>query len=384
MKIVFRADASLLMGSGHVMRCLTLADALRSRGAYCHFLTRVQPGNLIDVISQRGYKVSGLIAQDREPKKANKIKNAAVLELKSNLEYKPDDLAWFDDSWQNDAQETASLLARVQPDWLVVDHYGLDQLWEKSLAAHYRYLLVIDDLADRHHSCDLLLDQNLGRQSKDYASLVPNNCQVISGPEYALLRPEFAEARLYSLKRRKDQNVLRQLLISMGGVDLLNVTGLILQALKTCALPRECHITVVLGLTAPWLEEVKQLAEQMPWPTKVLVNVNDMAYHMAISDLAIGAAGSTSWERCCLGLPTLIIVLADNQQSIAASLERNGISITLCSYKDEHFTLNLKNTVEDLANNNVALMSLSQAAASVTNGCGANMLAEIMLGNKFH
>jgi UDP-2,4-diacetamido-2,4,6-trideoxy-beta-L-altropyranose hydrolase len=274
----------------------------------------------MEVIRQRGYIVNCLEAPLQQAKAAINTIARKVQDAKKN---KPNELAhaaWLGNTWQADAQESSTALASLKPDWLVVDHYALDQCWEDALAAHYQQLMVIDDLADRPHLCDILLDQNLGRQPQDYAGLVPAHCQVFTGPESALLRPEFTALRTYSLQRRQAQPALRQLLISMGGVDQDNATGQVLQALKTCALPTDCRITVVMGLTAPWLQNVQSLAAQMPWPTEVVVNVNNMAQRMADSDLAIGAAGSTSWERCCVGLPTLIVVLADNQQLGAQAL----------------------------------------------------------------
>ncbi|NMM06001.1 UDP-2,4-diacetamido-2,4,6-trideoxy-beta-L-altropyranose hydrolase [Polaromonas sp.] len=375
MKIAFRADASLQMGSGHVMRCLTLADALRAQGAQCHFISRAHPGHLLEAIRQRGYKANSLVAPVQQAQEA--IKNIA--KKVPDLQQKPTHAAWLGSTWQTDAQETGDILARLQPDWLVVDHYALDQRWEEALAPHYRKLLVIDDLADRPHRCDLLLDQNLGRQPEHYVQWMPAHCQVLTGPHYALLRPEFAALRPYSLQRRKAQPALRQLLITMGGVDQPNATGQVLQALKTCALPAECHITVVMGLTAPWLQNVRELAAQMPWPTEVVVNVNDMARRMADSDLAIGAAGSTSWERCCLGLPTLMVVLADNQRDIATALEHACAAITLDIHKDAQFATELKNAIVNLVSNEIALMNLSHAASNVTTGCGTNLVADQML-----
>jgi UDP-2,4-diacetamido-2,4,6-trideoxy-beta-L-altropyranose hydrolase len=316
LRVAFRTDASLQMGSGHVMRCLTLADALRANGAQCHFISRVHPGHLLATIQQRGFKAFSLKTHVEHAQTAIKyISNETPYPQQV-----PAHAAWLGSTWQTDAADTAAILADLQPDWLVVDHYALDQRWEQALAPHYRKLLVIDDLADRAHHCDLLLDQNLGRQPADYAPWVPAHCRVLTGPHYALLRPEFAALRPYSLQRRQAQPALRQLLLTMGGVDQPNATGQVLQALKTCALPADCRITVVMGLTAPWLQNVQELAAQMPWPTDVVVNVSDMAQRMADSDLAIGAAGSTSWERCCLGLPTLIMVLADNQQAGAQAL----------------------------------------------------------------
>jgi UDP-2,4-diacetamido-2,4,6-trideoxy-beta-L-altropyranose hydrolase len=321
LQIAFRTEASLQMGSGHVMRCLTLADALKAQGAQCHFISRAHPGDLMEVIRQRGYIANSLVAPVQQAQAAIKNSAVTVQESQQNQQHEPPYAAWLGNTWQTDAQETAAVLASLQPDWLVVDHYALDQRWEEALAAHYRQLLVIDDLADRPHRCNLLLDQNLGRQPQDYAGLVPTHCQVLTGPHYALLRPEFSALRSYSLQRRQAQSALRQLLITMGGIDQPNATGQVLQALKACALPQACRISVVMGLTAPWLQNVRELAAQMPWPTEVVVNVNDMAQRMADSDLAIGAAGSTSWERCCLGLPTLMAVLAENQEPGAQAME---------------------------------------------------------------
>ena len=376
MKIAFRTDASLQMGSGHVMRCLTLADALKAQGADCHFISRAHSGHLLEVIRQRGYKVNSLVAHAQYTQAA--IKN--IVKKASSPQQEPAHAAWLGSTWQTDAQETAAILASLQPDWLVVDHYALDQRWEETLAPHYRKLLVIDDLADRPHRCDLLLNQNLGSQPEHYAQLVPARCRVLTSPHYALLRPEFAAMRPYSLQRRQAQPALRQLLITMGGVDQPNATGKVLQALKTCALPANCRITVVMGLTAPWLQNVRELAAQMPRPTEVVVNVHDMAQRMADSDLAIGAAGSTSWERCCLGLPTLMVVLADNQRVIAIGLERAGAAIVLDQHNIDKFVGDLKNAITKLMSNEISLINLSRAASNVTNGSGTNLVADQMLG----
>jgi UDP-2,4-diacetamido-2,4,6-trideoxy-beta-L-altropyranose hydrolase len=382
LRIAFRTDASLQIGSGHVMRCLTLADALKAQGGQCQFISREHPGHLMEVIRQRGYIVDSLVAPVQKAQAATKNSAVTVPESQQNQQHEPAHAAWLGNTWQTDAQETAAVLASLQPDWLVVDHYALDQRWEDALAAHYSQLLVIDDLADRPHRCNLLLDQNLERQPQDYAKLVPTHCQVLTGPCYALLRPEFAALRSYSLQRRQAQTTIGRLLITMGGVDQDNVTGRVLQVLKACALPADYHITVVMGLTAPWLQSVRELAAQMPWPTEVVVNANDMGQRMADSDLAIGAAGSTSWERCCLGLPTLMVVLADNQRGIAFGLEGVGAAIALDLNNGDQFAVMLKNAVVHLGNNKIALMALSQAATKVTNGCGTNLVAAQMLGKQ--
>lgn len=288
METVFRTDASHEIGTGHVMRCLTLADALRELGTHCRFICRDHPGNLLDLIGKRGYLVH--VLQDT---------TAQIIESEPAPGYR----GWLGVDWYVDAKQTVAALNDTPVDWLIVDHYALDARWEQMLRVHCKKLLVIDDLADRPHVCDVLLDQNLGRDAEDYDALVPGHCMRLLGPQNALLRPDFAALREYSLQRRQNL-MLKHILIAMGGVDQPNATGQVLEALKACPLPADCKITVVMGGKAPWIERVRAIAVTMPWPTEVCIDITDMARVMAESDLAIGAAGSTSWERCCLGLPT--------------------------------------------------------------------------------
>lgn len=375
LQIAFRTDASLQMGSGHVMRCLALADALRSQGAKCHFICREHPGHLMAIIRQRGYAVSNLAAPVQNTQATIKNSLTSPQDLQPDQLLQPCYAAWLGIDWQTDVHETAAVLASLQTDWLVVDHYALDQRWEVALAAHCHKLLVIDDLADRPHHCNLLLDQNLGREPQDYATLVPTHCQVLTGPQYALLRPEFAALRPYSLRRRQVQPTLRQLLITMGGVDQSNATLQVLQALKTCSLPAECCIAVVMGLTAPWMQSVREMSVQMPWPTEVVVNTNDMAQRMADSDLAIGAAGGTSWERCCLGLPTLMVVLAQNQQFGARALDAAHAARLLGTTSDIDAQLPL--AVRELGDFEYR-MSISRDASAITDGQGVEKILKTM------
>lgn len=374
MKVVFRADASLQMGSGHVMRCLTLADALKAQGAQCQFISRAHPGHLIDIVRQRGYMVNSLVASVNKAQAAIKNENIQPEESTEVLAH----TAWLGCDWQADAAQTADILEPLHPDWLVLDHYALDHRWESALLRHYKKLMVIDDLADRAHNCDLLLDQNLGRQPQDYAGLVPTSCQVLTGPHYALLRPEFAALREYSLKRRANSQdkQIKQLLITMGGVDQSNATGRVLQALKGCALSANCRVTVVMGLTAPWLQNVQQLAAQMPWPTDVMVNINDMAHRMADSDLAIGAAGSTSWERCCLGLPALMVVLANNQKEAAEHLQKSGAAnfLAFSDLADQ----DLHDLLQCFIDRPEKLSQMSACASAITDGLGVERMVAAM------
>jgi UDP-2,4-diacetamido-2,4,6-trideoxy-beta-L-altropyranose hydrolase len=282
--------------------------------------------------------------------------------------------AWLGTDWQTDAQQTSEALGNDIVDWLVVDHYALDHRWEQALRPHCQNLMVIDDLADRTHDCDVLLDQNLGRSIQDYGGLLKPHTATYVGPQYALLRPEFAQLRSQSLARRVEPK-LKHLLITMGGVDKDNVTCQVLKALTACHLPTDLRITVVMGPHAPCLAGVHQQAAQMPWPTQVLVGVNAMAQLMVDSDLCIGAAGGTSWERCCLGLPTLLLVLADNQLPGAQALEKAGAALVVGNARlvlqvfEKHMQTDA----------NVQLKSLALAAAAVSDGLGVQRIVDAML-----
>lgn len=353
------------------MRCLTLADSLKAQGVLCRFISRAHPGNLIELVRERGYEVFSLPARVVQAPAATEI----VARSSNRLYGEPTHSAWLGCTWQMDADETGSVLSHSKLDWLIVDHYALDHRWESALAPHYRQLLVIDDLADRHHCSDILLDQNLGRKEQDYADLVDGHCRLLVGPQYALLRPDFAELREYSLQRRRAEPSIRRLLISMGGVDQNNATGQVLQALKGSSLPKNCSITVIMGLTAPWLQSMYELAAEMPWTTEVLVNVKDMAMHMANSDVAIGAAGSSSWERCCLGLPTVMVVLAANQWTGAKALV-DAQAVFLIG-EEVDIAVRLPLAINALMQGK-QLQFMVEASTAVSDGRGVNRLMRLL------
>lgn len=368
MKIVFRADASLEMGTGHVMRCLTLANALYAEGNECHFICREHPGNLVEHIRKQGHTVHSL------PHLGNgKVSN------KNNEEPVLAHAAWLGASQKEDATASEEILALIKPKWLVVDHYALDYRWEQDLKQYYQSLLVIDDLADRKHSCNLLLDQTFGRNAEDYHPWVPPDCTLLCGSNYALLRPEFAQLRAYSLERRK-QPQLKRLLITMGGVDKDNATGLVLSALTHCDIPQDCQITVVMGTYAPWLKEIQAQAAQMPWFTEVCVNIGNMAQLMANADFCIGAAGSTSWERCTLGLPCILICLAENQKMVIEKLVYHGASVALELITLKKHRHDLLNKALILAQDN--LKTMIDSAAMITDGTGCSKLLRYLIEEK--
>ncbi|WP_417258097.1 UDP-2,4-diacetamido-2,4,6-trideoxy-beta-L-altropyranose hydrolase [Celeribacter sp.] len=359
MKVVFRADASVQMGTGHVMRCLTLAKGLRERGHDCRFVCRDLNGHLGERVVGDGFDLTLLPAP-----------SVAFTPAADD----PAHSAWAEVAWDVDAAQTRA--AAPDCDWLVVDHYAFDARWQKMALCAGAKLAVIDDLADRPHIADLLLDQNLGRLASDYDGLVPDGCIRLIGPRYALLRPEFARLRDESLARREGAH-LDHILISMGGVDKDDATSRILMALAESSLSDQCRITVVMGRNAPWLDNVRSLATTMINPTEVVVDVTDMAALMVQADLAIGAAGGTSWERCALGLPTLIAVLADNQMSAAAALASEGAAIEVGGPDSPEFSVRLSDALHQVQTS-TTLNALSQSAACIADGRGATRVVNAL------
>lgn len=369
MQVLIRTDASLKIGTGHVFRCLTLADSLKSKGVDCKFICREHEGNLINIIRDRGFSVESLSVSST---KLIQKGCANTLHGSSNYDH------WLGVAQEEDASQCINVLGDQKFDWIIVDHYGIGQEWESVMRAITNKIFVIDDLADRKHDCDLLLDQNLGRLQADYTSQVPQTCRLLIGPNFALLRPEFADARLNN-SNRKSRDGIHRILISMGGVDLDNTTKKVLDALWQAShlLPSDCLIQIVMGAKAPWLEQIKSLSTQFPLACEVLVNVNNMAVIMSQADLAIGAVGGTAWERCSLGLPTLAIVLAENQRMGAESLAALGaIGILPQGSKMADVLISHLHALSK----DSGLNKMQKASSKVTDGRGTEKITNILIG----
>ncbi|KXS54044.1 MAG: polysaccharide biosynthesis protein [Marinobacter sp. T13-3] len=360
MRIAFRTDASIWIGTGHVMRCLTLADELRRQGHECVFVCREHEGHLGDLIGKKGFKLHLLSKTDSQQKPSMNEPHLAHA-------------GWLGASWQKDGKETSDLLHNQRPDWLVVDHYALDARWEREVAHEVGQIMVIDDLADREHECTVLLDQNLGRQPGDYELLVPSYCSKLIGPQYALLRPEFSQIRPESLARRQSPK-LERILISLGGVDRTNVTGQVLEALAKSELPSDVELDIVMGAAAPRLEDIRRQAAELRFPATVSVSVSDMAERMCKADLAIGAAGGTAWERCCLGLPSIILVLADNQRAGAGALAHSASALVI---KETEIASDLINKIKNVQESGT-LAVMAESASVQTAGKGALEVCHII------
>lgn len=294
MRIVFRTDASLQIGSGHVMRCLTLADELRQKGADVIFVCREHPGHLFGLIADKGYPFRRLPPAE--------VKYIPTVEDVDHAE-------WLGVSWQQDAADTLTALGEMQTDWLIIDHYALDRRWEELIRPHVGRVMVIDDLADRPHDCDLLLDQNVyDHMEYRYDKLISSHCTKFLGPRYALLRPEFTAAKK-DLRYR--DGTVKRILVFFGGSDLTNETTKTLLAIQSLGYP-DISVDVVVGGANPYKEEIKELCSSLP-NAQFYCQVDNMAQLMISADLSIGAGGVTAWERVFMKLPTLAVAVADNQ-----------------------------------------------------------------------
>lgn len=366
MRIAIRTDASSVIGSGHVMRCLTLAQGIRqvSPDIEIFFICRNHQGSLIAHIESQGFLVSSLSPPSNQSKYPEQ-----------NSIYE----RWLGDSQSNDAADTISILRDKQIDWLIIDHYAIDEMWEKQLRAYASSVMVIDDLAERKHDCDVLLDQTLGRTPASYEHLVPEGCRLLLGTEYVLLRPEFLSTRKQlELNDSRFQKV-NHILISLGGVDRDNLTKDVILSLdkgvKQGLLASSLTVTVVLGAISPHVKSVQALVEQVGFKLVVKTNVSDMAELMAQADLAIGAAGATSWERCCLGLPTILFVLAENQEEIARQLVMKKV-VWSCSKESLE---SLPESIHKITGEELRVYSRN--AMELVDGCGVDRVVKAVLNN---
>jgi len=345
-KVLIRADASVNIGTGHVMRCLTLAEELKKSGSNIEFVSAKMPGNMIEYTQNLGFP---------------------VYSPESGLDIEKDFLRY---------------LEQVQGgvDWIIIDHYGYDETLERKCRPYTGKIMVIDDLANRRHDCDVLLDQNYSGNLQRYESLVPENCITLLGPKYALLRDEFKQIRK-QLKPR--QSIVKKILVFLGGSDSQNVTRKVLDALAELN-SNQISVDVVIGSSNPEKESLQKAVGRLSKAT-LSVQVHDMALRMAEADLFIGAGGSTTWERMCLGLPSLVIVIADNQRKIAEDLAKDGLIINLGWYENvsvEHIC----QAVENLMKEPVKMERMSQENMALVDALGTERTVDQLISSmrQFH
>ena len=314
-----RVDASTEIGSGHLMRCLTLARQLKNSGAaQVHFISRKIPDTLRSIINENGFRLH--LLEDTEG--GNSCEDAANLPAHAN---------WLGADWRTDAEQTRQAINEIGGvDVLIVDHYAIDKQWEQAIHDCVRLLCVIDDLADRQHDCDVLLDQDYFQDPMArYQDLIPPHCTALLGPAHALLREEFHTA----VSHLNPKNwPIKNVLVYYGASDVNNLTALTLDALNHDNY-KDFNIDVVVGATYPYLEQLRTQAS-FAQNIRIHVQIKNMAEIMAKADLAFGACGTTTWERCLLGIPSIVSILADNQRAPTQQLAKVHAVVNLGEAED--------------------------------------------------
>ena len=346
--IFIRVDSGVDIGLGHAMRCLSLAQALKKMNFELCFISKKTKGDISRLFVNKGFTVYYIQNSYSKSKKNEIIKN--------------------------DANQTAKIIIKhkAKLSWLIVDHYDLDFKWEKSLRKYVNKIIVIDDLARKHNS-DLLLDQNYNENLKTrYNKLVPRKCIKLLGPKYALLRDEFPILRK-SVKPRKN---FKRILISFGGSDPTNETGKVLSAIKILKTNKQfLEVNVVIGKSDKNKHKIKQLCNSIP-NAKLYESVYNIGKLMCKADLAVGAGGSSTLERLCLGLPSIVSIIATNQEESTMALGKKGYIINVGSAKN----LTIKKYVEIFENLDIKkLQSISRNSLNVIDGKGGMRVAKTIM-----
>ncbi len=357
MKIAVRTDASGEIGTGHLMRCLTLADALNQAGATVTFLTASATEPWRGSVESRGHRfaILPLVA-------ARRVSEPDAL----------DHATWL--PWGQPADAAATLQTLAEPvDWLIVDHYAIDHRWERQVRTHARRILAIDDIADRCHDVDILLDHNPQDESaRRYEGLLPEGARRLIGPRYALLRPDFAAAWA---KRPPHDGAVRRINLFMGGTDAAGATLTVLAVLSDGDL-RSIPVDVVIGGASPHLAAIRQAVEARH-NTALHIDAPDIADLFAGADLAIGAGGVAALERCCVGLPAITMSVAANQEPGLAQFAAVGAVHHLGRFgavpKPE-----LAAAVRALVARPKLLYKMAEAARGIADGCGVTRVVEAM------
>jgi len=299
MQIAIRADASNAIGIGHITRCLALAQELKRRGAEVTFVSRRMKGDIVEAVAAKGYRVKQLIAD-------------AELDF---VRY-----PWLGVSSADDAAQTIAVVQDDRPNLLIIDQYGIDVAWECMLRPFVDRLFVIDDLAERYHDCDILLNQNYRSNEADPYRVLAAGARRLIGPRYALLREEFG--RVCEGGARDERDSTGRVMICFGGGDELDFTSAAVRSVEPL-LPMLKQVDVIVGPSNPNLEKLSAYVYSNP-KFNLVTGASDLSPYMLAADLVVGAGGSMCWERFCLGAPTLAFGVAENQRLLLEPLIRDG------------------------------------------------------------
>jgi len=339
-KIIFiRVDSSTKIGYGHLIRCLALADTLK-KSFKINFICTNLNGNLISQICKKKFEVF------RFNTKSQRI------------------------NVKKDAEKTISIIKkyRNKKSLLILDSYILSQEWENRVRPYVKRLIVIDDLMDRKHSCDLIIDQNLHTQMNSlYINSVPKNCVKLLGPDYAILRNQFIAQRKYAKIRSLP---IKNILVSFGGTDNENHTLHALTSLKK--LNSDVNVNVVTGTANIGKKIIKNFCKKN-FNYNYFEQVENMVKLMQVADLCIGSSGTTTWERCCVGLPAIAIVTSNDQKDIASAVSKNKCIINLGKIKKSD-NVNYVRLMKNLKNSE--LQNMSRNCMKLVDGKGAARISK--------
>jgi UDP-2,4-diacetamido-2,4,6-trideoxy-beta-L-altropyranose hydrolase len=353
LRIAMRVDASTRIGLGHVKRCLSLAHALRERGAQVSFVARALGVDVAAMAAADGFSATMLPAPEPgDVLPADPVAHAP----------------WAETGWHADARQTVAALGALDVDWLVVDHYAFDARWHTAVRDGLGCrIAAIDDLADRAMAVDVLIDHNhADDHRRKYEGRLPGHAVLLGGPRFALLGPAYATAA-----RHVFQPQVHSIGIFMGGADAGNFSA---RALEGCRQAGGFDGPVEIATTTsnPHLEDLEAAARR-DGRTTLSVNLPELSGFFARHDLQIGASGGATWERCCIGAPTLGLIVADNQKQVLLPLSRLGVVHALPSVRPDAASIGRE--VRLLIDNVGLRHQLSQRAAALVDGLGARRAA---------
>ena len=342
---ILRADGSRQIGFGHLIRSLTLLREFHRRGWRIFLATRT--GNSNEILNSNPIR--------------ELARNAEIIPLSGNSELTQ--------------AELMGALGGSIADLLIVDHYNLDGVFEAGFIDAVACRLVIDDLADRPHDCEILVDSAPGRVVVDYRGLTNPRCQFLLGNKYSILRPEFAASRRRSIARHRQ--TINQILVVPGATDASQIAIPILRALSKIRSDRHSFaVTVILSSVSESCAAVREFLAKEPKNWKLLVDRNDVAKILSRTDLAIGTMGSASWERACLGVPSIAIVAADNQLTNSRDFEASGGAIAIAI--DDDIQARVAELVGEVLRAPKCLNEMSASVAKLCDGKGSGRIADVV------
>ena len=362
LKVLFRADASIQQGTGHLMRCLVVADELRKRGHECIFVTQPFLPDFLEQIENRKHRLIFLQNDRIDPEDYSK-----------NDEY----LMWLGRSVTQDARETLDVIRRERTDIIITDHYAINATWMKIVTNNEIKTVIIDDLANKEYFCDILIDQNFGRIPEQYAELVSEKTTILAGAEYIFIKNDFKKNR-EAIQIDRLKRIPKCLNVCMGGMDKDNATFNVLEAVTKLDYFKNWSIDVVLRSSSPHSDMLKDYVETQKSDIKLHLDAEDMAFLFSKADLAIGAGGVTLWERCCIGLPTVLLTVADNQVPAALAMKSTGAIIYSGDIRQKNWESQLSKNLNLLTHNSETIHEMSRKAFDVCDGNGLDKVCDVI------